>query len=248
MSKKPFGVLIIHGFLDRVDSVSIIESPLIALGLPCRKPVLRGHGADSPEALRGLTWQVWVADAEAALQDLMADVEKAIVIGYSMGGLVAITLAAEYSESIDSLILAAAAVQLESPIAPGRPFYFLTPLIVRLFKNWDMPAVYADPELAKNHNSYPWTPTDAIAALFEFSKVTRKRLNEVITPTLILQSHNDSTIAQECARIIFNGITTPTANKKIVWFEKTEHEMFRDCEREAIVAVIRDYVWERVGS
>ena len=164
-----------------------------------------------------------------------------------MGGLVAISLAAEYFDSIDSLILAAAAVQLESPIAPGRQFHFLVPLLVRLIKNWAIPPIYADQELAKKDNSYLWAPTDVIASLFEFSKVTRKRLNEVNTPALILQSRNDSTVALECASIIYNGITTPPENKTIIWFEKTEHEMFRDCEREAIVAVIRDYVWERVG-
>lgn len=247
MPRKPFGVLIIHGFTDSIDAVCIIEPPLTGLGVPSRMPVLRGHGADTPEALRNVTWKEWVADAEAALQDLLAEVEKAIVIGHSLGGLVAITLAAEHSESIDSLVLAAAAVQIESPIAPGHPLHFLAPLTERFVKNWDMTPVYADPELAEKHNSYPWAPTDAIVSLFEFSIVTRKRLDEVTVPALILQSRNDSTVAPDCADLIYNGITTPIDNKQTIWFEKTEHEMFRDCERDAIVAVIMDYVRGRIG-
>jgi len=247
MSRRPYGVLILHGFTDSIDAVGRIEPPLRALGLPTCMPVLRGHGADSPEALRGVTWHEWVSDGETALQDLLAGVEKAIVIGYSMGGLVAITLAAQHPDTIDSIVLAAAVVQIESPFAPGRPLRFLAPLIVRLFRKWDMPPVYVDPELAKHHNNYPWAPTDAIASLLAFSEAARNRLSEVTTPALILQSRKDSTAAPECVDIIYNGIATPADKKRIVWFEKTEHEMFRDCERDAIVGVITDYVRERIS-
>ena len=57
MSKKPLGALILHGFSDTVKSVSILEPPLNDLGLPYHIPNLRGHDADSPEALRGVSWK-----------------------------------------------------------------------------------------------------------------------------------------------------------------------------------------------
>jgi carboxylesterase len=65
---------------------------------------------------------------------------------------------------------------------------------------------------------------------------------------LILQSHNVSAAAPESANIIYNNIATPSDEKQIVWFDKTEHEMFRDIEREEVVDVIRDYVRKRVGK
>jgi carboxylesterase len=134
MSKKPYGVLILHGFPDNLECVRAIEPPLKALGLPIRMPLLRGHGAESPEALRGVTWHDWLADAEAALTDLLRESEKAIVIGYSMGGALTLMLAADHGDKLDSIILAAAAVQLTSPLAPGRPFNFLAPLIALVLK------------------------------------------------------------------------------------------------------------------
>ena len=48
--------------------------------------------------------------------------------------------------------------------------------------------------------------------------------------------------------IIYNQISTPVELKRIVWFEKSEHEMFRDCERYAIIDVIANYVHERIGA
>jgi carboxylesterase len=65
---------------------------------------------------------------------------------------------------------------------------------------------------------------------------------------LILQSHNDSSVEPESVDFIYNQVSTPAELKRIVWFEKTEHEMFRDCERDAIIAVIVSYVRERIGS
>ena len=246
MSKKPFGVLILHGFTDTVHSVNILEPPSKDLGLPYRIPCLCGHGADSPEALRGVSWQDWVDDANKALHDLLNEVDKAIVIGYSMGGLIGISLAADHSDLLDSLILVAAVVRIKALIAPGRILNFIAPLIVKLIKKWPMPPEYVEPELAKNHDSYPWAPTDAIASLFELSKVARNRLREVSVPTLIIQSRNDTVAAAECPEIILNGIGTPMDKKKIIWFEKTGHEMFRDCERGEVVKAVMSFVNERI--
>jgi carboxylesterase len=245
MNKKPYGVLIVHGFTSSLDCVNGVQPPIEALGLPTRMPVLRGHGAESPDALRGATWHEWVADAEAALENLLTEAERAIVFGHSMGGLVTLTLAADHPEVIDSIVVAAAAIQLTSVLAPGRPLHFLAPLVIRLLDKVDMPPVYADPELAQYDTNYAWAPTDAIASLFEFAQVTRRRLPEVRIPTLIVQSHKDGTVAPESADIIYSGISTPADQKRIAWFEVTEHEMFRDCEREAVIGTVVDYVRER---
>ncbi len=245
MTKEPIGMLVLHGFTASLDCVSGVESAMKGVGLPTRMPVLRGHGAESPEALRGVTWADWVADAEVALEELLTEVEQAIVFGHSMGGLVALTLGADHGDVIESLVVAAAAVQLSSPLAPGRPLHILAPLVTRFRDRIDMPPVYADPSLAKHDTNYAWAPSDAILSLLAFSKRTRQRLPEVEVPTLILQSHNDSTVAPESAEIIYRGITTPPGQKQIVWFEETEHEMFRDCEREAVIAAVANWVRER---
>ena len=247
MQKQPLGILIIHGFTSSLDCVRGLEPPIKALGLPTRMPVLRGHGAKSPEALRGVTWPDWVADAEAAMQALLTEAERVILFGHSMGGLVALTLAAEHTNAVESIVLAAAAVQMLTPLAPGRPFHFLTPLFRQLFKKWNMPLVYADKTLAQYHTSYRWAPTDAIASVFDFAEVTRRRLPEIRLPTLILQSRRDTIVAPECADLIHNAISTPQEHKRIVWFEVTEHEMFRDCEREATIKAVVDSIRGRVG-
>jgi carboxylesterase len=247
LMKKPYGVLIIHGFASSLDSVSDLAPPLESLGIPTLMPVLRGHGAESPEALRGVTWHDWVADAESALQAFSTEAERVIVVGHSMGALVALSLAADHADIIDSIVLVGAAVRLADPLAPGRPLRFLWPVVRRLFKKWSLPPVYADKTLAQYDTNYHWAPMDSILSFLEFTEVMRRRLPEVRVPTLVLHSHKDTTAAPESADVVYSGISTPAQQKRIVWFEVTDHEMLRDCERDAVIEAIEGYVRVRVG-
>lgn len=255
MAEHAYGVLVVHGFTASLDCVCGVEAAVRELGLPTRMPVLRGHGAASPEALRGVSWQDWVADAEAALDDLLTEAERAILFGHSMGGLVALTLAADAGGrtgdpaggSIDGLILAAPAIHLRSPLAPGRPLSFLRPLIQRLVDKWDMPPTYADAALAGDDTNYAWAPGEAIGQILEFSEVTRRRLPEVRVPMLIMQSRRDSTVAPTSACIVYDRVSTPPEDKRILWFDETEHEMFRDCERTDTIQAVVDCVREHTG-
>ncbi len=247
MNKQPYGVLIVHGFASSLDSVGGIEPQLRLLRIPTGMPVLRGHGQNSPAALRGTTWHDWMADAEVGLQVLVSRVERVAVLGHSMGGLVALNLAADHAAEVDCVILAAAGIRLGNPLAPGGALHFLQPLASRLFRKWDLPPEYADPSLARFDTNYHWAPVDAIVSFLEFSELTRRRLAEVKAPALILHSRKDTTAVPENADIIWKGISTPAEQKHIVWFERTSHEMFQDCEREAVVGAVIKYVRQRAG-
>jgi carboxylesterase len=247
MSKKPLGVLIIHGFTATTENVIGLQPPLEALGLPTRVPLLHGHGAESPEALRRSTWRDWLADGEAALKDLLTEVNQAIVVGHSMGGLVTLNLAADYGKSIDSIVLAAAAVQLTNIMAPGKPLSFMARLFGLLRKQVEMSPVYVDMSKAEADPCYRWCPTEPILSLFEFARLTRARLREVDTPTFIIQSQNDGTVSPESVQIIYDGLATPQNQKEILWFEKTEHEMFLDIERQAVIQKVVEYIKQRAN-
>lgn len=246
--KKPVGVLIIHGFTASLDCVAGVERAITKLDVPTVMPVLRGHGESSPEALRGVAWNDWMADAENALEKVLEKADRAVVFGHSMGGLAALTLAAGNASVVDSVIAAAAPIRISSPLAPGRPFHFLAPLVARIFRKWKFSPGYAEPELAKYDTNYTWAPTDAVLSLLEFSEATRRRLPEIRIPALIMQSSKDTTVSPESAEIICNTISTPAKDKRMEWFEKTGHEMFLDCERESAIATVAEYVKERIES
>ncbi len=223
--KQTHGILIIHGFAASLDSVRDLQAPLERLHLTVRMPVLRGHGAETPDALRGVTWRDWVSDSEASLRALLKDVDNAIVIGHGMGGMLALILAANNHEGIDSLVLAAASIKLPKPMVTRMRVQVLSPLVQRTFPRWGLPPVYTDKELRKSDTNYHWAPMDAIRSFIELTEVTRGRLDEVTVPTLIIQSRKDRTISDDCPEIIRTGISTPAKLKRIKWFEQSEHEL-----------------------
>jgi carboxylesterase len=108
-----------------------------------------------------------------------------------------------------------------------------------------MPPVFADPEFTTYGNGYVWVPTKTWLNVFDFMKATEKRLPDVTGPILILHSKNDSMNSPEGAALLYDRVSTPKDQKQLVWFEKTEHDMFNDCEWEAVIQTIVDYVKAR---
>src|SRR5215218_9616244 len=83
------GVLLLHGLTSSLATVSGLVPHLEAAELPHAMPTLRGHGT-KPEDLRGVTWHGWYEDAERALDELLARCDRVVVMGLSMGGVVAL--------------------------------------------------------------------------------------------------------------------------------------------------------------
>ncbi len=246
-ARLPFGVLVIHGFTATLDSVKPLAAPLAALGIPVSMPLLTGHGCPSPEALRGVRWGAWMADAERAFQALSEEVERIIVIGHSMGALLALNLAAKHQKEVDSLVLAAPALKLVSLLAPGRPLHFAAPLVSRIIRKWELKND-ADSQLpAGRLPHYPWAPTDAIVSFFDLLQSTTAILGRVNVPVLILHNRRESTVLPESAEMLFSGIATAPAEKSVVWLERSGHQVFCDCEQEKAVGTIVDYLSRRIG-
>ncbi|MBA4424062.1 MAG: hypothetical protein C0390_13360, partial [Syntrophus sp. (in: bacteria)] len=207
-----------------------------------RMPILRGH-CTVPEDLIGVTWRDWYADAEAALLDLSREVEKTVIVGLSAGGLVTLNLAIEHADLLAGVVTVAAALRFADPLVA------LTPILTVLVKMWPpkvSPPKYADPELAKYDNNYPYFPIKAFASLLKYAGITERRLPQVKVPILVIHSHQDTTIQPISAEIIYNRVSS--AEKRIAWFEKSSHEMMRDCEREAVFNLIEEFVLQKKGA
>jgi len=243
--KARLGVLNLHGFTSSLDCVNGCNPYIEELGLPYRMPVLRGH-MQAPEALIGVTWKDWYADAEAALNDLLTEVEKVAIVGLSMGGLVTLHLAAEHPNEVDSITTVSAALKYLNPLAPGKPLSFLRPVVRKLVKWWPMPPNYTDKELEKLDTNYERAPMDAIVSLLDYSEYVEARLPEIRAPALIIHSKKDQTIDPLAAQTIYDRIAS--TDKRLVWFELSSHEMMRDLERVKVFETIQAFLKQRMDN
>jgi carboxylesterase len=203
------------------------------LGLPYRMPTLRGHGT-RPEDLVGVTARDWYADAESALAELRREVDKVVVVGLSMGGLVTLNLAMEHPEDLAGIAVVAPFLRCADPLS------LLTPLLALLVPFWPSPNSFVDPELAKACTNYAKFPTRTFQDLMRYGSEMERRLPEVKVPTLIVHSRKDTIAHPLGATIIAERIHAPS--KQVVWFERSGHEMFQDLEADGVVGAIAEYL------
>lgn len=236
--KRPLGVLILHGFTGSLDTVRPVVPVAERLGLPYRMPVLRGHGTTYHD-LVGVTQHDWVADAEAALLDLLNEVDHVICVGLSMGGLVSLNLAAKHPQAIDSLVLITPALRFSDPLTS------LTPVLKLIFPFWNSPNSFNDMTLAKASTNYPKFATKTFSKLLDFAGETERLLKQIKTPTLVLYSKKDQIVHPITVKLIEDKLGSP--EKQVLYFETSGHEMLMDCESEKVVEAIAGYITERVA-
>ncbi|HET8724563.1 MAG TPA: alpha/beta fold hydrolase, partial [Anaeromyxobacteraceae bacterium] len=101
--------LLLHGLTGSPFELRPVADRLARAGVRCVAPAMAGH--ESPEALARTTWRDWVDGARHALSAL-GETRRTMVVGSSMGALVACVLAAERPGSVDGVALLAPALEL----------------------------------------------------------------------------------------------------------------------------------------
>jgi pimeloyl-ACP methyl ester carboxylesterase len=105
-------LLLLHGHTLDHRAWDDVVPALLEAGIRTIRPDLRGHGS-STLAERGYHWSHHAADMAAVLEH--AEVGQAVVVGFSLGGGIALELALAQPAAVAALVLVA-------PVMPDRPF------------------------------------------------------------------------------------------------------------------------------
>jgi carboxylesterase len=221
--RGPIACLLIHGFAGSPAEVRPLGEYLAAQGITVRAPRLPGHGT-SPEDLRRTRWPHWVRGAEAELLQLKERYGRVHVVGFSMGGLVALYLAAHHE------VASVASLSAPSRLADWRQI--LVPLARYIIPYY--PARISNPEIAAQLESYDRLPVAAIHSLIRLGKQVRKDLHRVRAPLLVMQGDRDKWIAADSADYIYDHAASAAKEKIIlpgrnhlITLERGREEVFR---------------------
>ena len=232
-----YGVLVLHGLTSHLASVTPVAERFANHGVPTVVPWLRGHGT-RPEDLVGVTWRDWYDDAVAALDTLLEQCAHAAVVGLSMGALVALHLALERPERLRAVVAVAPALQQGHRLAP------LVPFVAPFRRFLSVPGRgYSDATRARLAQGYPRLPTSAFLALVAYARWLEPRLSQVQTPTLIVHSRVDRVIHPASATRIYERLGG--TDNQLCWFERSGHEMLVDCEADAVLDCLEQFVLAR---
>ncbi len=226
------GCLMIHGFTGTPNEVRWLGERLAAGGRTVLGVRLDGHGT-SPEDMNETRWPDWYESAVAGYRQLRGECEQVFAMGLSMGGMLALLLAAW--ESVDGVVAMATPAHIRNwRIGVLRPFQ-------RFIPYWpQLPSDMQDKAMAAEHIQYERMPTACILSLLDLAKVMRKQLPRVQCPTLLVYSRQDQIVPLANMRFIHAHLAA--RDKRMATLERGGHCVCEDVEREAVLARVREFI------
>jgi carboxylesterase len=188
-------------------------------------PALVGYGT-KPEDLYSVTFDDLLADANAGLDRLLQTCTRIYVVGHSMGGVLALTLASERKE-VDGVITWSTPIAVTHRMLPLLPKLNKIPLLRRA-----IPETYSTPipQWLKNQGwiGYDWLPTSVGFIMLEGFKRLEGNLPKVTCPVFVIQGSKDTEITADSARRIFDRINSSRKGFHVI--EGAAHPMMNQDE------------------
>lgn len=224
---RDHAVLIIHGFTGYPGEYYELAQELNKEGYTVSLPLLPGHGR-SAKAFKQTNWPDWLNHVRKEYKALEASNKNVSIAGLSMGGVLSLLLASEFSP--DKIALMAPAMAIKSRI-----FYY-TPLL-RFFlketeKNWE-PEEKDSEDVRKLGKEY-WRRNfiPQIAGLRKLQILAGRKLKEITCPTLIMVSEMDNTVPTQAADLIQKGLKNAFSRKIIL--KNSPHVLVSGPEKEEV--------------
>ena len=188
------GVLLSHGFTGSPASMKPWAEHVAAQGYAVSVPRLPGHGTTWQE-MNKTTWADWYGEVERAFLALANQVDTVVVCGLSMGGALALRLAADHPDRVAGLVLVNPAVDTE------RKDVKLLPVLKHVIPA--MPGIANDiKKPGVSEHGYKKTPLRAADSMFQAYKVLRAELGQVVCPILVFRSVEDHVVDPSSGRAI----------------------------------------------
>jgi carboxylesterase len=202
-------VLCLHGFTGTPYEVRPLGEACAARGMRAVGPALPGH-CETPQALARTGHHAWLDAAREQLGSLRGEHERVFVTGLSMGGLLALVMAAE--GRVDALAVVGTPLELSAPIR------FLIP-VVKYFHRFSAKrggSDIRDPAARARHPSYPVLPLAGVHELMHLQRRVRGLLPQVAVPILIAHGAEDRTADPANAAVIEGAVTSVVCERLVL--------------------------------
>ena len=240
-SARTLGAVIVHGFTANQRGVAPLAHLAREIGLVAETPLLRGHGGRYQD-LRGTQWDHWLEDVSEARRRISRHVDEVVLIGFSMGGLLALASAAQQPAGIAALVALAPAVRIAHPLAP----------LAWLARGW-LPFVpmgkavaYSDAALAAADDSYGRLALDAFSSFYAATRRVEQMLPQITAPMLLVHARQDRVIKPMSSQIVFERVRSTV--KELVWLDRSGHALLDDCEAPIVTAHVRRFLQAQIAS
>lgn len=216
MSKM--GILLIHGFAGKREEMKPLYNYLVEKGYTVELPLLAGHEG-TKEDLSRVSYKDWLTSVELSYLELSKKCDEVILIGFSMGGLLAAHLW-NY--------------KLAGFITVNTPIYYWNPAMIvkNLFQNFNY---YT--------KKYFEASTDkSLSTMFEFQKLlsnTKPMFENIRCKTMVIQTLDDDTVYHKSADYIYRKVC---ANKSIMKLPTGGHMVLQSSNWKQVCEAIEQFI------
>ncbi len=227
--------ILFHGYTAMPGEMRWLGDDLHERGHTVLGVRLAGHGTH-PADLARVRCSDWLVDAEEALALAGSLSQRVVLIGQSMGGIVALLAAGLYPAQVAGVVAIA------------------TPFEVALPSREDLRGVPADQIQRKGapmhreygvrreaiYPAYAAEPLHSLPELGLLMQEMRAALPAVQSPALLIHSRDDKAVAPEAMPLIYEALGT--AEKQMLWLDAIGHSVVRDPRRRPVFDAIGQFV------
>jgi carboxylesterase len=228
------GCLLLHGFTSSPFELRLLGDHLNKKGYTVSIPLLPGHGT-SPQDMRKRSWGDWYEKAKSELFNLRKTCKKVYVIGLSMGGSLALHLAAHYE--VNGIVAMAPGLYLKNKMTILSHF-------ISLLYPYTKKGAGADIRANEVTKSYDKIPLKSLSELLKFFKHFRNDLVDIYSPLLIIHALQDHVIDAKSVEYIYNK--TSSKKKRVLKLYESYHIVTLDVEREKVFNEIEKFLADLV--
>ncbi|MFD0696496.1 alpha/beta hydrolase [Paenibacillus sp. GCM10027628] len=229
-TNRDMGILMVHGFTGSPSEFRRIGYLMQDQGYTVNAVRLPGHGT-TPEEMMRTGWTDWYGHVLESFDSLAAICKSVVVMGHSMGGLLALKLAVERQT--------AGIVSLATPIFLATRKIVLAALLQH-FIDYMEKKPKNNPTLLDESCAYTKTPIRCVVSLRKLLKQVKGLLPQVDAPIWIGQGTRDAVVLHESAEYLHQQ--TRSRVKEIHYYPQSSHGMLLDQEREQIYADISSFI------
>ena len=236
------GVLLLHGFGDTPQTLSLFAKHLSRAGVGVFAPLLPGHGRSMAQFTSSRADE-WISAAEDAFVEMRSRYRTVSITGLSMGGALAVITAARYHD-VASLVLFAPYL--------GMPRW----LRVAAMTQWvwgrfvgpvsaSSPLSIHDPIEREKNLAYGQVTGRTIRELARVVRRAHRSLKSVTAPTLIIQSREDPRVSPAVAERALKNLAS--TEKQIIWTTGAGHIITVDYGRERLFGEAERWLVSHAG-
>lgn len=242
--------LLIHGLTGTPFEMKFLAKRLNKAGFTVYAPCLAGHGTSIDE-LAATKWQDWYSSVFKAFRKLKAEYETVSVSGLCMGALLALQLASETGEEINSISLLSTTLFYDGWSLPW--YKFLLPLMYYPPFRYLYSYKEAPPYGIKNERlreaylqgmrsgaiAYDTIPSESMHELNKLSRITRKTMSKVTAPVIILHAAEDDLASSRNADFVEGHVGSAKVKKVLV--RDSYHMITIDNQKDFVVKETVDF-------